>query len=381
MDTLFQPLVPKGNEVEPKQVESELKQRAHVRDRATNYIYAFAGTLADGGAEAHPKLAQFISALGPIGMFLWSCCVWAAEAYWICYKAVYDVSKVLPWNVIQMIFGIALCFFGGTFLASIAAIEAFRCLGGKQVWESLCTVWTEGETAYKAIKKDADGDGRPDLEQEYEGKELARQQMLQGMKAVKDPELVQTALVFLYTSWISVLATLKVQFARTTALALGIADCVKLPMTLVFGKALAFALGPDLKHWVDTIIDTSVKIIAVICAWQIQVVISAFYSGLRGGRMFAESAIHLLEEKGYLKSVPDFLAPRSKPVEGKEDESELDMDSTYLDEILMFPLAAIGFWYQLNHGFTFVALPLPIKLVLLPLEVIEWILEWKITWG
>merc|ERR1719272_567097 len=138
-------------------------------------------------------------------------------------------------------------------------------------------------------------------------------------------------------------------------------------MTLVFGKVLALALGNELKHWVDTIIDTTVKIVAVIFAWQIQVVISAFYSGLRGGQMFAESLIHLLEEKGALKSLPDFLVPKKKSVEGKE-ETELDMDSTYLDEMLMVPLAAAGFMYQLSHGFTFVELPLVIKLVLLPLE-------------
>jgi len=40
---------------------------------------------------------------------------------------------MLPTNVIQMIFGIALCFFGGTYVASIAAIEAFRQMGWQKV--------------------------------------------------------------------------------------------------------------------------------------------------------------------------------------------------------------------------------------------------------
>ena len=46
----------------------------------------------------------------------------------------------LPANVLTMIFGVALCFFGGTYVASIAAIEAFRQMGYAKTLEELMFV-------------------------------------------------------------------------------------------------------------------------------------------------------------------------------------------------------------------------------------------------
>merc|ERR1712167_370996 len=98
------------------------------------------------------------------------------------------------------------------------------------------------------------------------------------------------------TAYLAVLATLKFEFAKTVALALGIADMLKFFFVRTLGPVLAFALGPDLKHWVHPIIGLGVKVIAVIVACYIQMIISSFYAGLRGGLLFAVALFHLLEK-------------------------------------------------------------------------------------
>jgi hypothetical protein len=56
-------------------------------------------------------------------------------------------------------------------------------------------------------------------------------------------------------------------------------------------RQVAATLGADLAHWTQTIIESSLTFVAVIFAWFLQQIISAFYSGLRGGRMFADGAL------------------------------------------------------------------------------------------
>ena len=55
--------------------------------------------------------------------------------------------------------------------------------------------------------------------------------------------------------------------------------------------AIGYPLLPhqDLSHWTAPIIGTTIKVIAVVISSYIQAVISAFYSGIRGGRLFGEA--------------------------------------------------------------------------------------------
>ena len=45
------------------------------------------------------------------------------------------IWKMLPRNLVLMIFGLVLCYFGGSYMASIAAIEAFRTMGWERARE------------------------------------------------------------------------------------------------------------------------------------------------------------------------------------------------------------------------------------------------------
>jgi len=282
-------------------------------------------------------------------------------------KQLYKVYKILPTNIVQIIFGFGLCAFGGTYFGAIAAAEAALNLGGADMFKNLQICWDEASGIAVANeeddKVDANKDGIADTQQ-MSPNELINHKAKVAMMAVKDPMKLQAAMVSLGNVWVAVIATLKFQFAKTVAIALGIANMLSLPITRIVGPLLCTIMGPDLNHWVPTIIDTTVKFIAVWFATFIQSCISAFYSGLRGGKMIAEAIFNILSDQGVMDKMPDWLVP--KP---------FDPDKTYLDEAIQYPLAALGFYFQLTHGFV---PPFPWNLVCLPLTIIEWIIRWQV---
>merc|ERR1719221_1678710 len=102
-----------------------------------------------------------------------------------------------------------------------------------------------------------------------------------------------------------------------------------------------------------------------------QKIISAFYSGLRGGRLFAEGLINILTERGIMDMCPDCIA--TKP---------FDPDVSYLDEFIAYPLFAAGYYFQFTMGFPMTPfLAFPFWLPLAPIIAIEWFLEFEIFFG
>ena len=109
-------------------------------------------------SRAAPVLAAATRAV----LYAWP---YISVAYAYCYK----VYKAAPKNVVAMAFGAALCFFGGTFVASIAAIEAFRMMGWQTVYAELSIVLAECQKVSGASLKDdqldEDNDGVADVDQ------------------------------------------------------------------------------------------------------------------------------------------------------------------------------------------------------------------------
>eukprot|EP00443_Scrippsiella_acuminata_P007667 CAMPEP_0115261442 /NCGR_PEP_ID=MMETSP0270-20121206/48860_1 /TAXON_ID=71861 /ORGANISM="Scrippsiella trochoidea, Strain CCMP3099" /LENGTH=507 /DNA_ID=CAMNT_0002677319 /DNA_START=14 /DNA_END=1537 /DNA_ORIENTATION=+ len=330
--------------------------------------------------DAKQRAMAFITALkdmpddGPvkqgIGMCLRTCIrplILVVMLYISVAKGLYAIYKQLPMNIIQMIFGLSLCFFGGVYYTAIAAIEAANNMGGEDLVIHLRTCWEEGSRITTASleddKRDKDSNGIADVREMSTG-ELINHKAKVAMVAVKEPERFQKAIIALMSVYLSVIATLKYEFAKTVAVALGIANMLTLPATRALGPVLTSLMGPDLRHWVPTIIDTTIKIIAVVVASYIQAFISAFYSGLRGGRMFAEGALNLATTRGWMERLPESLAP--KP---------FDPDKSYLDEALAYPIAALGFYTQVRNGFTVM---FPFNVALFPLTLVEFLLRYQV---
>eukprot|EP00913_Durusdinium_trenchii_P013617 g12787.t1 len=304
-------------------------------------------------------------------------------------RMLYKVYQVLPIHLLEMVFGVGLCFFGGVYFASIAAFEAFRNFGGQLLIDELALCWEQALLVKAANevddKKDENKekdeqtadmisnnsqcrkavgegygclmvceDGIADVEQ-MGYNELISHKAKMAMMAVDKPERLMKASEYLFTAWVAVIATLKSQFAKTVAIALGIADQLTLPAVQVLGPTLAMLLGKettlDLQHWTAPIITTTIKVIAVVISSYIQAVISAFYSGLRGGRLFGEA---------FMYGVMPYVGPYLPECMGVKN---FNPEESYIDEIVGFPFAAAGFYYQLTNGF---ALDFPYSIIMFP---------------
>lgn len=325
------------------------------------------------GVEVNPQLASCMQSSKPAVLMAVRGIMFVVPYYKMAFKEGYKIYVQLPHNVLLMVFGAALCFFGGTYVASIAAIEAFRQLGWEKVKSELEILSQQAAHVIAASeeddKKDEDGDGVADVEQ-IDVDKFVQRKVLVAMEAIQEPERLQTACGALFASYLAVLATLRLEFARTTAFALGIVEMIKFPLIRYLAPLLAAALGENIKHWTQTIIETGVTFIAVFLAWWLQMIISAFYSGIRGGRMFADGLCAVLVERDLMKMVP--LVKSFNP------DGSFNPDESIVDEVIGYSIAAVGFLFQLFNGF---ALKFPLNLVFLPLTIVEWVLRWQISMG
>jgi len=211
---------------------------------------------------------------------------------------------------------------------------------------------------------DEDDDGIIDVE-ELTPPELARRKFFLVINTIKEPWRIQSAVGSLWAAWLAVLATLQFEFARTTAMALGVVDMIKFPVTRLLSPPLVVALGEENKHWVPTILESGLSLFAIMLAWYLQMIVSAFYSALRGGRLFADAFFDMLDERGWINHIPGIKLP-------------FDPNESVLDEIVGFIIAFQGFAFQLSNGFT---LPFPFNLLMLPLTIVEWVLRAQISSG
>ena len=181
---------------------------------------------------------------------------------WVLFVVKYAMKfwSMLPKNVVMMLFGAALCYFGGAYTVSIAAIEAFRTMGYERAKHDLAKLSEELDKVAEANAADDtvddDGDGIADVEQ-IEPSELARRKLFLMMRTVSEPERIQSAIASTWAACIAVLATITMQFAATTAIALGIVDMIKFPTVRMVTPTIIGMLGSDLKHWCTPLIEST----------------------------------------------------------------------------------------------------------------------------
>ena len=92
-----------------------------------------------------------------------------APIYLKAFQLLHAIIKVMPWDLVQALVGLGLCFFGGKYCASIAAAEAFYLTGWARTRGALGQIYTEivlvVDANEKDDKKDDDGDGVADVKQ------------------------------------------------------------------------------------------------------------------------------------------------------------------------------------------------------------------------
>jgi hypothetical protein len=261
----------------------------------------------------------------------------------------------LPEKIVYAGLGFAVCFFGGIFPATIAAIEAWRLCGGDEATACCKALYNEWQKVQQKNKeddqKDEDKDGKADT------KQLSPQQLIvrktQVVLAAVDPETVSHGVVGLYTGWIGVLAILQHKFARTVTLGERIGEQIY-RLASRFEPALAELVPDEYRKWVPVGLRWACKMAAMSVAWWTQRVLSAFHSAIRGGLLFGKYLVEFLHEKNVLKA---------------------DASKTYIDEAIGWGVAVVGLLFQVSLGFH---VPFPLSLVTWPLQLMEAIIVWSV---
>lgn len=272
-------------------------------------------------------------------------------------KLVVEVYNTLPIDILHALTGLALCFFGGAYCASIAAVEAFVLMGWTTTHAALEEVYADVKLIWAAHeddeKKSGDAEVKGNLLSCVES--LPMRKLRVAADAVRDPEKLTMALGGLYAGWIAVQGTLRLQFARTITLGLSIAEMLDAPALRCGLPVLAHIVPPSFHRWLPTLIRTAAKGVAVFIAWYLHVAIAAFQSALRGGLMCSRALLKWANKRGLI---------------------EVNEEDTNMDEVIGYGLCLLGFYTQICWGF---ALPFPFNIVLLPFTTVEWYIRWSVT--
>lgn len=145
-------------------------------------------------------------------------------------------------QALRALYGLALCFFGGIFANTIAAVEAFKQSGYERARTCFHDLRKAAAELYEANEKDNlrddNHDGVADVDQINKQQLLSRKMVL--IIRTVDPTVLQQAFIGLYQGFIGVLASLRFKFAKSIALGLSIGNMARRPLAVV--------LAPTLKH-------------------------------------------------------------------------------------------------------------------------------------
>ena len=185
---------------------------------------AYIDELAQQAETMTPRAPGIVNALKPC--LLTTIRIGMALHPWFTFlmKYAFVLWELLPKNLLLMLFGAALCYFGGAYTASIAAIEAFRTMGWERAYTDFAHLKRQAEKVQQQSEKDDeiddDGDGVPDVAQ-ISSAELVRRKFYLTLETIDEPHRIQSAIANVWAACLAVLATLRIQFAATTAMALG----------------------------------------------------------------------------------------------------------------------------------------------------------------
>lgn len=155
-------------------------------------------------APAIKMLTQFIAIVGPL--------------YVQAGTVLYNLGSSLPWDLLQAVLGLGLCFFGGGYCTSIAAVEAFALTGWPTTRAALVDVYEEAQLVYNASeeddKKDDDRNGVADVRELNHPQALVQRKLRIAAAAVRNPQKLAVAMGGLWSGWLAVQGVLRIQVYR-----------------------------------------------------------------------------------------------------------------------------------------------------------------------
>lgn len=270
---------------------------------------------------------------------------------------VHDVINKMPERLFYALLGFTICFCGGVFPTTIAAVEAWKVCGGNEALESAKELLAEWKKVLEANKKDneedKDNNGIADVD-EISAQELLLRKSKLALRSV-DANKINSGLGNVYTGWIGVIAVLKIQFAKTVTLGNMIGEKCYGAVQFYVEPQIMNVVPAEYKKWTPVVLQWMCKAVAISIAWWIQRVISAFHSAIRGGLLFGREIVNYLHEKGLVKW---------------KDED------TYMDEAVGWAMAALGLMFQWTFRFS---MPFPLNVLLFPVTILESFIIWSVS--
>ena len=172
------------------------------------------------------------------------------------------------------------------------------------------------------------------------------------MKSIH-PDRFTAAVEALYSGFLAVIATLRLQFAKAITLGSSLGTIAEKPLNVHVVPLMEAKMPNAYSKWAKPIVHYGVKLGAIWLAFFLQKILYSVHAAVRGGVMISRNCMEYL-------SVMNFI-PKS-----------IDHEETLLDEIVGGIIAFIGFSYQVRSGFT---LPFPLNLLLFPFTCMEMFIE------
>jgi len=272
------------------------------------------------------------------------------------YERLYaELQPYGPDQIIQMLTGLGMMFFGGFFITTVAVIEATDQSGREKLLKNLRKLKGQIDAVRQANDEDdaldEDGDGVQDVKQITQA-ELGMRKMLVFARAC-DPNVVAKSFSSMYAILMAVTATLQVKFARTFSLGASIGD-VLAKTTLKFVVPPLKEMVPEEFHkWIPPVSQYICRFIGISIAFSVNRILSTVHTAIRGARLATDGFTKWCEARN-LHYLSD----------------------GYLDDAFAFLLAGIGVFGQL---FVWNRLPLLIKLLLFPATFTEWVLSMLVS--
>ena len=157
----------------------------------------------------------------------------------------------------------------------------------------------------------------------------------------------------LSTGVLAVVASLKLQFAKTLMLGSAIGDVATRPVLRHARPLLKRKLNEDVHKWIEPVMNCACRCLVMSTAFWFAAYISGLHSAIQGGQLFATSLARLLKHQGVIS---------------------FDPANSNLDEMAGFIVAIVGLWWQRS-----VPMPILLAVLLLPLRFAEWMLRVSIA--
>ena len=369
-----------GDRMECEEEEEEEEDAGLVRDgdalpsssRATAAAARLAASATVAAVAAGEPPEWLSSAMAFLAPRLESLAAFCEDAYGVAAPFARAVGAVCSLYVtrdgVAAILGLLACFYGGAFTRLIAVVEALNVTGA---WRTVATAVDElrdhVDDAIDAGREDA---GRPSmggLRERGEYGRIASRKLSVYAASIRDPAALSASLAALWSAAATVVAALRVKFARTLVLGVAMAESIAPLCRRRVAPPLAAALSRKHRQWAPAVVDYALKLLAVALAWKLSRFVSAWHSAARGGAACAGAVLKFAKGRG-LAPPRLSLASDAAPVEGASGPLLLGL---YADEVAGFGLAGLGLRTQLVYSF---ALPPLLKLLFAPALVAEGLL-------